>query len=202
MYRKMLLILAADGNVSCWDPATGEQKGQLTGSFRGFSDTGAIVFGEKPSGELEFWDSTTHRLLGTAERHSGPPFSPVFSPDDRFFACTDPNGTVRLWEVATGRLQGALPGPTNSSFDLWFPSRTDGLILAIKRDPLDPNWAEATAHVGVKRGGHGSDPKLSENGFFRFWDAAQPADVDFSGSSNRRGTRSTTEKRSTGAADS
>ena len=61
----------------------------------------------------------------------------AFSPDDRFFACADTNGAVQLWEIAAGRLRGALRTSTNSVEQLWFPGGLDGVTLTIQRS-LEP----------------------------------------------------------------
>ena len=65
--------------------------------------------------------------------YEGSAFRGVFSSDDQFFACADSGGTIRLWEVPTGRLRGTLPGTTNLVKELWFPGGAEGLRLGIQR---------------------------------------------------------------------
>jgi len=133
---KSLVIRATDGTLTFWDPATGKQTAQLTGNFKGLSSTGQIGVGQWQTGELEFWDTVAPRLIAATGSFHGSLDKEVFSPDDHFFACTDGEGTVRLWDVATGRLQGTLRGPTNSTTpveELWFPGGTGGLVLGIQR---------------------------------------------------------------------
>src|SRR6266700_1477482 len=43
---KTVAILGTDENVTFFDPATGRQRARLSGSFKGFSDSGRIVFGQ------------------------------------------------------------------------------------------------------------------------------------------------------------
>ena len=131
--RLLLASGGGDGTVRLWDPVTGRpQGGLLTGRTRGVN---SVAFGVGPDGRLllasgcgdgavRVWDPVTGRPQGgpltarIAARQSGyavlPAVSPVLSvafgvgPDGRLLlasGCGD--GTVRVWDPVTGRLQGS-----------------------------------------------------------------------------------------------
>jgi Flp pilus assembly protein TadD len=63
-----------------------------------------------PSYKMGLWDFRTGLSLTTMEGHSGSITEAEFSPDGETLASSSWDGTVRLWEVATGRQLAQFPG--------------------------------------------------------------------------------------------
>jgi WD40 repeat protein len=102
---KHVALCAADEFVRVYEVATGEEslsrKWQKSGfSAIAFSLDGRLLLGSTGR-DLKLWDAITgeerQTLRGTKDFHS----SPAFSPDGRYVMGFD--GTLRIWEVATGR---------------------------------------------------------------------------------------------------
>jgi WD40 repeat protein len=76
------------------------------------------------------WDVATHRQTTTLTGPTGSVNSVAFSPDGTSLAAGATDGTVRLWDVATGRpIGGPLTGPIGRVFSVAFSPA--GKILAI-----------------------------------------------------------------------
>ena len=106
-----------DGTVRIWDPATGQQRAALTGH------TGPVSGGgDRPGRHL-----AGHRRrrrdgadLGPghrpAARRPHRPHRPVsavaIAPDGTWLATAGDDGTVRIWDPATGQQRAALTGHT------------------------------------------------------------------------------------------
>jgi WD40 repeat protein len=174
---KTLATGGGDGTVRLWDVATGHQSGHTLAADSGFIS--AVAF--SPDGRTlasggngaVLWDVATghqvgHRLTG----HTGPVDSVAFSPDGKTLATghnplTEPSvigktpatgsddGTVRLWDVATGHQIGhPLTGHTGNVLPLTFSP--DGKTLATGyRDGIIRLWDVATGHqIGNPLTGH------------------------------------------------
>jgi DNA-binding beta-propeller fold protein YncE len=71
--------------------------------------------GGKVSGGVEFWDVEQGTLIRTVTDDS-PTVDLVFSPNGKFVATTPNQGSIKVWEAATGSLVRIVPGLSCASF--------------------------------------------------------------------------------------
>lgn len=138
---------SADG-VVLFDPATGTVQRKLLGGFGAgplaISKNGQVLgavsfaattrpttkFGEFESfATLFLWDTTTWGEPRTIERLGDDFISLALTSDGRRAATSSRNGTVKLWEVATGELAQTLDGPNAMAGSLAFSA--DDSLLAV-----------------------------------------------------------------------
>ena len=120
---KILASGSFDDTVRLWDVASGRQIGQpLTGPSAlvdsvAFSPDGKTLASGSYDGTVRLWDAATHQQIGNPlTRHAGAVDSVAFSPDGKTLASVSndatggaarsEDGTVQLWDVATGRQIG------------------------------------------------------------------------------------------------
>ena len=190
---KTLATGSDDGTVRLWDVATGHQIGNPLTGHTGVGLFGGVQPGRQDPGHRQRrWHGPA---VGCGHRPPDrqPPhrphrriFSVAFSPDGKTLASGSRDGTVRLWDVATGHQIGnPLTGHTGSVWSVAFSP--DGKTLASGGDDGTVRlWDVATGHqIGDPLTGHtGSvwsvafspDGKTlatgSDDGTVRLWDVA------------------------------
>ncbi|WP_327009741.1 AAA family ATPase [Dactylosporangium sp. NBC_01737] len=143
------LLATGDGDdggmVRLWDPATGKPVGAPVTSHTGsvlavaFSPDGRLLATGDGDGTVRLWDRATGKPVGPpVTGHTGSVWAVAFSPDGRLLATGDGgdgfdvdrvDGTVRLWDPATGKPVGApLTGHTGPVYAVAFSP--DGRLLA------------------------------------------------------------------------
>ena len=112
---RYLATSSNDGPVKLWDVATGELTRIFPGLFRAdFSPDGKTIAcrvpasaADKTIGRVDLYDLRDGSLVKSFTSEKGPSASTVlcvtFSPDGHLLGASDWNGTVSLWNVATGQ---------------------------------------------------------------------------------------------------
>jgi RNA polymerase sigma factor (sigma-70 family) len=117
------IVIATASEILVWDPISGKRIRTLPGKTRGhltFSPDGKTLaaLGAGPDFDLhgtvlQIWNVETgiaHKATSAESGHLGEVSGVAFAPDGRTVASVSPDdGSVRLWEVASGRLLHLLP---------------------------------------------------------------------------------------------
>ncbi|MFQ5810941.1 MAG: WD40 repeat domain-containing protein, partial [Armatimonadota bacterium] len=106
-------------------------------------ETGQQQLVPEAGNELRLWDARTWTLKQTLKPHPFMVSWVAFSPDGKTLATSSTDETVKLWDVATGRLLRTLAAPT-FVFGQWLAFSPDGGTLAVAGE-----WKE------VEGGGEG-----------------------------------------------
>ena len=152
----------ADGMVRLWDLATGTSIATIdsplvavnthaSGLSLAFSPDGATLAVSSKNG-VKFWDRATESILATTYNHRGTGWQagPILalSADGTVLASGADDGTIRLWDTATGDLTVTLEGHTASVTSLSFSP--DGTVLASASDDHTVRlWDTATGDLTV-----------------------------------------------------
>ena len=114
------LALRADGEVRCWDLATGLVRDLWTRTMSGvhclaFSPDGqTLATGAGNRRQIELWDTSTGRERVHLSGGGGGIWCLAFSPDGRTLASGGDGGEVKLWDVATAQELISLVGHTGA----------------------------------------------------------------------------------------
>jgi WD40 repeat protein len=92
---------------------------------------------------VDLWDLSGHRLLRRLTGITGPVLSLSFSPDGRWLAAGDLNGTTRLWSLATGAVR-SLPSINGSGISSVLFSPDDQHLAIASRDGSVRIWDVTT----------------------------------------------------------
>lgn len=127
---KSLRSCGADSILRTWDRTTGrllreQRPPSQAAPFSPFilsSDGRLLAYQDDSKGEFCLWDISRNRLrhlpwLGDEGLQAG-----VFSPDSKVFAASRYNGSLRLWDVATGK--GRNLGKIDKSIPLFSPDNS------------------------------------------------------------------------------
>ena len=170
-----IVIVSDDGSAKIWDASTGVKLLTLRGHHPAWSPDGTRIAAISREGSIQIWDAATpsprKRFLKRSDS-SGPVLELpgdvrsriAWAPDGSLLAASQSDGTARLWDVATGVEEIALPGTSNRVDDLaWSP---DGTRLAIaSSDNQARIWRIEGPHTHTLRcGGAVRDLAYSSDG--------------------------------------
>jgi WD40 repeat protein len=121
-----------------------------------FAPGGALLACAVAGGNIWLWSSVTGEEIGELRGHARTAFALSFSPNGRFRASGDANGTVKLWDVASKKLQTTLTDSANNLEDeeaaLAFAPDSATLAVAIGR--VVQLWDVTTGQLVARLEGH------------------------------------------------
>jgi RNA polymerase sigma factor (sigma-70 family) len=134
---KLVATGSWDNYVRIWDPATGKLVRDILPRDGwvwavAFSPDGKLLAsaGDQRSKRVSLWDVETGKLVRTLEGHGNQIRGLAYAPDGKTIATSAFDGTVRLWEAATGKeLRQIAVGPQTTLYSVVFSP--DGQHLAV-----------------------------------------------------------------------
>jgi WD40 repeat protein len=150
-----LASAGGDGTVRLWQPATGQQIGQLTGhtgpvAAVTFSPDGTTIMSAGWDRTIRQWNVGTRQQIGEPLTLTRGVYWAGFSPDGAMIATIgEGERTVQVWDTATGNPIGQpLTGHTDTVGSVAFSP--DGTIIATASD--DQTVRRWDAHTGIPIG--------------------------------------------------
>ena len=126
-----LATIDAKGTIRLWDTKSGNMRRQFSpgdkGGFVTFSPDGKLL-AVQVKHDVALIDSVTGNVVRKLEGHRVAPQAAAFSPDGKRLASVAQDGTLRLWNVATGEMVDILTQRGGRFRDVKFAS--DGLVIA------------------------------------------------------------------------
>jgi WD40 repeat protein len=116
---------------------------------------------------VQLWDATTGKEISPYHRHNGRVYAVAFSPDDRSLASAGCDGSLRLWEVMTGR-------PIRAILDAPLRVRDAANEAAVQRTLL--SRIGSLGSIAFGRDGT-RVISVSDDGAVSLWDAAAKNEV-------------------------
>jgi WD40 repeat protein len=155
--RDALLTGGQGSDLRLWDAATGRELLQLRGTPRRppfcatFSPDGKLVAAgiggltEQPTGRL--WDAASGELLHDLVGRGGAVEGVAFTADGKSLAAGSWDGSLRLWDVRSGKQGRQLRDPTRLSSVASVAASPDGRLVAAALDGDD--WRVVLWDVGT-----------------------------------------------------
>ena len=138
---KLLASADGDGTVRLWDPATGQPPAPSRPTPRRHGGVDGVAF--SPDGKLLASAGARRHgaVVGSGHRPARPHhpadttgtsgvYGVAFSPDGKLLASADGDGTVRLWDPATGQPVRTIQADTTGSGVNGVAFSPDGKLLA------------------------------------------------------------------------
>ncbi len=101
---------SADGSIKVWSASTGSELKNLSGEKKSmissvcFSSNGKYLVSGHFYQEyaIKLWDFESGQLIRIFEGHTGGVKSVQFSPDGKYIVSASADGSIKLWDIATG----------------------------------------------------------------------------------------------------
>ena len=148
--------------LTLWDSSSREKTGELSSGLIGrlsalafTPDSRLLLVADSldaTTGRLHFIDRDSGAISRSLEAHNDTIFSIAVSPDGQLAATTSADKTVKVWEIATGKLKSQLEGHTDYVLAAAFSPETDRLATAGDDEEIKI-WRLATGKKVASFGG-------------------------------------------------